>query len=98
MLQAYEEIGASCPDLRLEYDVDIREFVVLAFIHDFRRVKPAQIEQAVGLSRTIVSTTLRALIDNGLIRPNGVSIDEFALTFDGIALVRKATRSSRIPY
>lgn len=93
MLETYAEIGASCPDLRIKYDVDIREFVVLAFMHDFRRAKPTQIERAVGLSRTAVSTTLSALIDNGLIRPNGVSVDEYALTFEGVALVRKAAHS-----
>lgn len=89
------DIEASCPDLRAKYDVDIREFEVLAFIHNFRRARPTQIERAVGLSPTNVSVALSALIDNGLVRPNGVSIDEYALTFDGVALVRQAASSTR---
>jgi DNA-binding MarR family transcriptional regulator len=95
MVETCANTGALCPDPQIKYDVDVREFVVLAFIHDYRRAKPAQIGRAVGLSRTTVSRALSALIENGLIRPNGVSIDEYALTFDGVALVRKAACSSR---
>lgn len=94
MAEENVDIEASGPDLRAKYDVDICEFKVLAFIHSFRRARPTQIERAVGLSPTNVSMALSALIDNGLIRPNGVSIDEFALTFDGVALVRQAARST----
>ena len=94
MVEENVDIEASGPDLRAKYDVDIRELEVLAFIHNFRRARPVQIERAVGLSRTNVSMALSALIDNGLVRPNGVSVDEYALTFDGVALVRKAARSS----
>lgn len=92
MLEAYLEMGTSCPDLRTQYDVDIREFVILACISDLRRANTAKIQRAVGLSPITVSATLRELADNGLVRANGVSIDEYVLTFDGVALVRKAAR------
>lgn len=92
MVEAYFEMGASCPDLRGQYEVDIREFVVLACISEFRRAKRTQIQRAVGLSPKTVSANLRVLVDNGLIRTNGVSVDEYVPTFEGIALVRKASR------
>ncbi len=94
MVEENVDIEASSPDPRAKYDVDIREFEVLAFIHNFRRARPTQIERAVGLSSANVSMALSALIDNGLVRPNGVSINEYALTFDGVALVRQAARST----
>lgn len=93
MIEAYFEMGASCPDLRGQYDVDIREFVILACVNDFRRAKKTQIQRAVGLSPKTVSANLSALVDSGLMRTNGVSIDEYVLTFEGIALVRKASRT-----
>lgn len=89
MVEEYVETGTPCPDLRVEYDVDMREFEVLAFIHSTRRARLTQIKRAIGLSGTGVSLTLGALIENGLVRTNGVSIDEYTLTFDGVALVRR---------
>ena len=91
MVETYVATGAARPDVRVKRDVDVRELEVLAFIHKFRRAKPFQIERAVGLSPSIMSETLRALIDDGLVRSNGVSIDEYTLTFDGVALVRRRT-------
>ena len=89
MVETYVATGAVRPDLRAKYDVDVRELEVLAFIHNRRRARPTQIERAIGLSRTNVSVTLGALTENGLVRTNGVSIDEYTLTFEGVALVRR---------
>ncbi|MDH3621722.1 MAG: MarR family transcriptional regulator [Gammaproteobacteria bacterium] len=93
MMEAYFEMGTSCADLRTQYDVDIHEFVILACINDLRRANTKRIQRAIGLSPTIISANLTALVDNGLVRSNGVSVDEYVLTFDGVALVRKAARS-----
>ena len=93
MVDAYSEREGSCADPGSLNDVDIPEFVVLACINDIRRAKKAQIQRAAGMSPKTVSRSLSALVDNGLIRTNGVSIDEYVLTFEGIAFFRKASRS-----
>ena len=89
MAETYIETEAVHPNLRAKYDVDVDELEVLAFIHSCRRARPAQIARAIGLSRTNVSLTLGTLGENGLVRMNGVSVDEYTLTFDGVALVRR---------
>lgn len=94
MVEAYFEVGAPGPDLRRHYDVDIREFVVLACIYEFRRAKKSQIQRAVGLSSKTIAANLSVLVDNGLIRTNGVSVDEYVPTFEGIALVRRRTENN----
>ena len=94
MVEAYFEMGAPSPDIRGRFDVDIREFVVLACIYEFRRAKKTQIQRAVGLSSRTIAANLSVLVDNGLIRTNGVSVDEYVPTFEGIALVRRRTESN----
>lgn len=94
MAEVKVEAGASCPDLRVNYEVDLQELEVLEFIQKYRRAKRPQIGRAIGLSPTNASMTLNALIDHGLVRTNGVSIDEYTLTFDGVALVRRRVDKS----
>lgn len=92
MVDDYVDTAMSCPDLRVRYDVDVREFVVLACLKDLDVAGAAEIARAVGLAPTTVAACLAALLANGLVRTdNGPSLRN-ALTTDGLALVRKAGR------
>lgn len=89
-VEAYVDTGVSCPELRVKYDVDIREFVILACLSDVTTASMQDIARIVGLSPTSVESCLSTLVENGLIRSQEHPSKRYALTTDGIALVRKA--------
>ena len=81
--------GNSCPDLCAKYDVDIREFVILACLKALSIANAETLQQSVGLSPTTVRFCLANLLENGLVL---ASADESQLraSTDGLALLRKA--------
>lgn len=92
MVDDYVDTAMCCPDLRVRYDVDIREFVILACLKDLDAAGAAEIAYAVGLAPTTVQACLASLLANRLVRTdNGPSLHN-ALTTDGLALVRQAGR------
>jgi len=86
----YADIGASCPDLRKRYDVDIREFVVLARLCNAGPAGVAALSEFLQLSPTSTGACLTGLERNHLVRPHDPKEQSYAATRDGIALVRNA--------
>ena len=86
----YADIGASCPDLRKRYDVDIREFVVLARLCNAGPAGVAALSEFLDLSRTSTGACLNGLEKNSLVRLHDPNEQSYAATRDGIALVRNA--------
>lgn len=90
MVDNYVDTAMSCPDLRVRYDVDVREFVILACLNDLDVTDTAGIAHAIGLALTTVRACLASLLENGLVRADSGPNQRYALTTDGLALVRKA--------
>ena len=86
----YADIGASCPDLRKRYDVDIREFVVLARLCNAGPAGVTALSEFLQLSPTSTGACLTGLERNHLVRPHDPKNQSYAATRDGIALVRNA--------
>ncbi len=91
MVDDYVDTAMSCPDLRVRYDVGVREFVILACLNDHGVADTAEIARSIGLTPTTVTACFVSLTKNGLVRDDNGSTPKFALTTDGLALVRKAS-------
>ena len=89
-IEQYVHAGSSSAGLCTKYDVDIREFVILACLHDMAVASAEELAGLVGLSRTSVSSCIRSLTKNGLIRTSEGRAGPCRLTTDGLALIRKA--------
>lgn len=92
MIEDYVLTALSCRDLRVQYDVDVREFVILACLKDLDVAGAAEISRTVGLAPTTVMACLASLLANRLVRHDKGPSLRTALTTDGLALVRKAAR------
>jgi len=91
MVENQVDTAMSCPDLRIRYDVEIREFVILACLKDLDVADTTDIARAIGLAPTTVTACLASLLENGLVRTeNGLNL-RYVPTTDGLALVRKAS-------
>lgn len=86
----YADIGASCPDLRKRYDVDIREFVVLACLCNAGPAGVDALAEFIHLSHTSTWACLESLEKNHLVRLHDPERRSYTATVDGTALVRKA--------
>lgn len=86
----YVDTGVSCPELCERYDVDIREFVVLAWLRDSPDSSQREISEAVGLSPTTTEACLANLVENGLVHLQDRSGPSYVPTMEGIALLRKS--------
>ena len=75
----------------MKYDVDIREFVILACIYDVNYADQDEICRLLGLSPTTMEVCLQRLSENGLVRFSDEELRTIRLTTDGISLVRQAT-------
>ncbi len=84
------ETGSSHPKLNEKYNVDVREFVVLACLDDDGGKHVGDIASHVGLSATTTSYCLESLEENGLIKPDNTQKDFYAVTDDGRMLIRKS--------
>lgn len=82
--------GESCPGLRIQYDVGIREFVVLASICRLGVTGVEMIVDVTGLSRTSAESCLEKLLKNGLVRIDLHETTRYAASTDGLALIRRA--------
>jgi len=89
----YANIGGSCPVLRVKYDVDIREFVILACLNDADTVTKSELCSLLGLSPTTVDWCVNNLFKNGLIRESNSESKLYRLSTDGISLIRKAVEA-----
>lgn len=87
------ETGASNPDLTQRYNVDVREFVVLACVCEIGPVEKALIAARVGLSPTSAKYCIESLVGNGLLLSSSSTPTIISATEDGRALVRKSGRS-----
>ncbi len=86
----YVDTGTSCPELCAKYDVDIREFVILACMSETGESCVNYLSAAIGLSPTTVSACIDRLFENGLIRSSDENPPRYLPTTDGIAMLRKA--------
>ena len=84
------ETGSSNPALIRRYNVEVREFVVLACLNEEGDLDIPQIASRIGLSRTTTQYCMTSLADNGLVRPNRFARETFFATEDGRALIRKS--------
>jgi len=91
-VDSYSSTGNSCSELRMKYNVDIREFVVLACINDTDYADQNMVCRLLGLSPTTVESCLERLSENGLVRFSGEGSRKYRLTTDGLSLIRKATK------
>lgn len=91
-IDVYADSGVSSPELCVKYDVDIREFVILAYLHDSGPTGLVAVSKNVGLSLTTTDACLRKLFANGLVRSSARSPKSYLPTTDGLVLLRKAGR------
>jgi len=91
-VDSYTSTCDSCPELCVKYDVDIREFVVLACINDTDYANQNEVCRLLGLSPTTVESCLERLSANGLVRFSTGESRMYRLTTDGLSLIRKATK------
>jgi DNA-binding MarR family transcriptional regulator len=84
------ETGVSNPDLTRKYNVDVREFVILACVCDAGPLDLGNIARRVGLSPTTTRYCLDSLFDNGLLCQPDDRPKMYVPTEDGRALVRKS--------
>lgn len=84
------ENGASNPDLTRKYNVDVREFVILACVCETGRLDRDNIARRVGLSPTTTLYCIDSLLDNGLLCRPGDRPNLYQPTEDGRALIRKS--------
>ena len=89
-IEQYVSTGDSCPDLCVNYDVDIREFVILACVNDIDMASDDDICRVLGLSPTTVEHCINKLAANGLIRSSPKGRRKHRLTTDGFSFIRKA--------
>lgn len=89
-IDALAETGNSNPDLTRRYNVDIREFVILACVCEFGQLESADIAAQVGVSPTSATYCIDALVNNGLLIRDASRPTTFSATEDGRALVRKS--------
>ena len=89
-IDALADTGASCIKLRVFYDVDIREFVILASLHSRGVADAAILADVTGLSVTSTESCLQRLHENGLIRRDETYGAAYAASADGIGLIRKS--------
>ena len=90
--QRIDEYVGSCnsrPDVCRQYNVDVRDYVVLACINEFVSSDKFDLAQVLLLSPSTISLCLDNLCKNGLIRRSRLRPEIFGLTRDGIALIRK---------
>lgn len=92
-VENYVNAGDSCPQLRVKYDVDIREFVILACVNDADNADEDDISRLLELSPTTVGLCVKKLLENGLIRASQEDPRHYRLTTDGTCLIRKASAS-----
>lgn len=91
VIDDYVDTAEACLDLRIQYDVDVREFVILACLKDSGVANTAEIACYIGLTPTTVMACLASLRENGLVRADHAPTRQFALTADALSLVRKAS-------
>lgn len=84
------DTAESCPRLRIKYDVDIREFVVLASLENSGIADKSALSEMTGLSVTSVEFCLYSLLENGLLSVDPRAPNQYASSTDGRALIRKA--------
>lgn len=87
------ETGSSNPQLTEKYNVDVREFVVLACINDVGGMHTSDIASCVGLSPTTTKYCLESLTENGLIEAGANGDNYFRTTDDGRLLMRKSRQA-----
>ena len=90
-VQHYVATGDSCSGLRMKYDVDIREFVVLSCINDVQPDTCNEVAEVLSLSLTTVDMCVDSLVANGLLNDEIDGRASLRLTVDGLALLRKAS-------
>lgn len=86
--------GSSNSTLIRNYNVEVREFVVLACLNELGEMDMGGIASRVGLSPTSVRYCLDALSDNGLIREANRAPSTYLPTEDGRSLIRKSGESA----
>ncbi len=84
------ETGSSNPALFRRYNVEVREFVVLACLGEEGELDIRQIASRIGLSPTTTQYCMSSLAANGLVRPTRFARESFFVTEDGRALIRKS--------
>ncbi|MFQ5610131.1 MAG: MarR family transcriptional regulator [Woeseiaceae bacterium] len=86
----YEGVAHACRPLRQRFNVDLREFVVLAVIYESQSATPSGLSAALELSCTSIDYCLDRLLENGLLAWTNKSFGEIATTFSGRRLIRNA--------
>lgn len=87
------ETGASNPALIDYYNVDVREFVLLACLYEEGEMDISRTAAHVGLSPTTTRYCLSSLMENSLVLAVDSSPAVFLPTEDGRALIRKSRHS-----
>ncbi len=88
----FAEIGTSCRQFRTRFDVDIREFIILATLYDSCSASSQALSEVLELSASTVDYCLCKLAENGLAMELDRNTCEFCATTDGRKLVRTAYR------
>ena len=86
--------GSSNPTLIRNYNVEVREFVVLACLSELGEMDTGGIATRVGLSPTSVRYCIDALSNNGLVREASRAPETYLPTEDGRSLIRKSGESA----
>lgn len=84
------ETGSSNPKLTEMYNVDVREFVVLACLSGAGFMDAHHISSYVGLSLTTTIYCIESLEENGLVECLDSQRDFYRVTNDGRMLIRKS--------
>jgi hypothetical protein len=95
LVDEYAYTGESCPDLCKKYDIEVREFVLLACLQDLGVADAEQLQGSVGLSPTTVRSCVINLLENGLMGSSAEDFQLLHLTADGRALLRRASGLAR---
>lgn len=89
-LEKHAIIGDACPDLRMKYDVDIREFVILACLQENGSLDRPTLSRVSGLSLTSTNVCLQRLRENGLACIDRNHPTRITPSSEGLALLRQA--------
>jgi predicted transcriptional regulator len=88
--QELADVATTNLDLCEKYDIEVREFVLLAVICDSDGVQPQVLSTLLEISRTTVDYCLSNMVENGLVRKTAEIFGDYCATADGKRLIRTA--------
>lgn len=92
-IDALAQTGTSNPGLTERYNVDVRDFVILACVCEAGQLDSAELAARIGVSPTTAAYCIESLEKNGLLVSSQSTPTIVAATKDGRALVRKSVQS-----